>query len=102
MKKVFIPVFFCTSFFSYASENNNLPGVTRTKSLGDTGAEAISPSLLNMPTKVLPAIERGRSLSNPFNQNFIREENPISPRGGKGSPRLPGSRGTSANHSPRS
>ena len=71
MKKVCTTVFLCTSFFAYAAESprNALSGV-RTKDLGDTGAEKLS------PRKTQQALTPRRNSNGvPFTPKFLQDEN---------------------------
>jgi hypothetical protein len=65
MKKAFCAIVLCTISFSYAAEKPSL-GVTRGKSLGDTGAD-----VSGAPRKQSPAIRR---LSSGESQ-FFKDEN---------------------------
>jgi hypothetical protein len=79
MKKIVATVFFCTSFLSYAAEIPGVPGVTRTKNLGDTGAEVIPKSAVtgHKKTSVGHTLRRMSSPERVQLPDFSRIENVV-------------------------
>lgn len=73
MKKIFVTGFFCTSFFLYTAERQEIPAITRTKNLGDTGGERV-PELKKSPRIVYP-IRRNSNPDRIKHPDFASAEN---------------------------